>query len=275
VWDHGREELLAQSLTPTGQGFPVHLSYAGEDAAAALVREGGAWLVKTAYPSGIFVQHQTSSGNWEGAKQLAASGMRSGGVAASSDGTVITSWVGPVRDSQLVHGVGFVRRLTAAGWSDPQSLDTRGDKGFSETLGLTIAMDPYGNAVASWITRDTYVVSQTPSTMTYESSHEIRSQRFDATSGWAPVHVKLDPDPPSATTDPAAALDPERNGLSIWATASSMHASRFLADSGWQAPKVVDTATGAPVKLAVDDGGRAIAVWIVRGEIRAARFLDR
>jgi hypothetical protein len=53
------------------------------------------------------------------------------------------------------------------------------------------------------------------------------------------------------------------------------HASRFLADSGWQAPNVVDKEAGAPVRLAVDDGGRAIAVWIVRGEIRAARFLDR
>jgi hypothetical protein len=138
-------------------------------------------------------------------------------------------------------------------------------------------MDPYGNALAVWTTRSTFVVAQTPTSSSYDSLDEIRVQRFDSGSGWAPAHLALDSDPPTAPFTyliPAAvALDAQGNGIAVWSRATTVRVNRFRVDSGWQGARTVDVSSGAP-KLAVDDRGRAIAVWSANGVVHAARFLE-
>jgi hypothetical protein len=280
VWDErgsGTSGVLATSLAPTGEDPPVPLDFgSGGEVSAALLAQGGAWLARGSYAGGLSVKHMTPAGTWESSVPLRSSTIRSVAMATSLDATAIASWTEPAFDGQTMHADGFVRRFMVDGWGDAQALDTRGDRGSSEALGLTVAIDPYGDALALWVTRTTYVVSQTSNSTTYASTHEIRSQRFELQSGWAPAHAELDPEPPSSLAIPALAVDPQGNGLAIWTTDQSVRVNRFRADdAAWQAAAILDLSNGSAMNLAADDRGRAIATWISRGEIRAARFLER
>jgi hypothetical protein len=275
----GTAQLHAQSLLPGGQDAPVTLEDGGgNDTVAVLMRDGGAWVLRRDYQTGLFAQRQTPAGDWTNVAQLSSEPeLATPMISVSADGTALASYAGVVRDGQTANSDGFVRRLGPSGWSDPISLDTRGPIGSTDTLGLTTAMDPYGNALAVWTSRSTFVVAQTPTSTSYDSLDEIRVQRFDSASGWARDHLALDSDPP---TEPftylipaAVALDAQGNGLAIWSRETTVRVNRFRVDSGWQGARTLDVSSGIP-KLAVDDRGRAIAVWSARGVIRAARFLE-
>src|SRR6266851_5210221 len=97
--------------------------------------------------------------SWATPVPLPGKQVRSIAIAGSADDTAMVGWSAPLTDGQVAYGDGWV--ATSTGWDNPQSLETRGDNGYSDTTGLTIAMDPYGSALAVWITQMTYVVSQT------------------------------------------------------------------------------------------------------------------
>jgi hypothetical protein len=277
IWQDGApsRRLLALSLTPSGRGDPVSLNFPSVgEAAAATIAEGGAWLVEANSGKGLFARRMTASGTWDSPTELHSSEARTIGVTVTSDGTALASFTETFSEGTLSRRDGFVRRFTGAGWDETVRLDTRGSHGSSEALGLTTALDPLGDALAIWMTRNTYVVSQTATSTTYESSYEVRAQRFETGTGWATSHVELEPESTMGYSAPALTIDPQGNGLSVWSNGSSMRAARFSTDAGWQSSQVIDDSTGGAVNLAADDRGRAMAVWMSGNEIRAARFLE-
>jgi len=264
--------LFARAVGPTGDETPVTFPFppSGE-ASAVLLPNGGAWLATASVTTSLSVRRQSASGVWDDATVLQNRGVRNIGTTANVDGTAIVSFTDYVSASGLTHMDGFAQRYAASRWQPAQALDTRGDKGSTSVFGLKVAIDPDGSALAMWLTTMTKVVDENATVKRYETSYELRSQRFEPASGWTQTHEVLGS---SSTSAPALALDDSGNGFGIWTERADLHARRYLAEGGWQATSHLYVGRSDPKQLAVADGGRAIVVWTTGSEIWAARFLE-
>jgi hypothetical protein len=123
-----------------------------------------------------------------------------------------------------------------------------------------VAIDARGNAIAVWSQWD-------------GTTYSIYANRYVAGSGWGtaqPIETGS-----GTALSPVVALDAAGNAIAVWTqsdgTTNSIYANRYVAGGSWGAAELIETGSGAagesivmlhaPVQIAVDPAGNAIAVW--------------
>lgn len=279
----GRERLLSVEAAEIGKTEPTVVAdqMPIDDARLALEPGGGAWAAWGSWSLQglIMARHRDPTGAWGELIVLRDGQARAPSIAADGNGRAMTIWEETVDKQGVVAASLFA---PTAGWSAAQPLDTEDTRGTSSSSGFytRVAMDPFGNALALWINRATFITSQTSSTTSFGNIEEVRSQRFDAKQGWSPGHERLDPASSNPTwyflSDQALALDPQGNGFAAWrhGDPGDVRVARWTIQSGWQ-ESVQLTANGRTPVIAVDARGRALAVWsTLQGDVYAARFAE-
>lgn len=153
-------------------------------------------------------------------------------VWSQSDGADYHSWT--------------VRYASGAGWGGPELLDD----GLAQSISPRVAVGPDGSAVAVFV-----------------QSNVLHARRFTAAGAWS-LADEIDTFATGYSSEPVVAIDGSGNAIVLWrhgtATRYDLWANRYTPGSGWDATRLVETeATGTVelVRLAVDPGGTAFAVW--------------
>jgi hypothetical protein len=146
--------------------------------------------------------------------------------------------------------------IPGSGWSPPQRLSDT--ENHMVALGLAVATDREGNALAAW------TVSQ-----------GLEVARLAPDSGWSPA--VLLPDPWAGT--PLLRFDRRGGAILVWGGRyDGLAAASFDPGRGWSPtqaqPVSADDAyvSGEMYDLGVDDNGRGIVVWSRDGRILASSF---
>ena len=166
-----------------------------------------------------------------------------------SDGTWSDVWASRFSPGQ---GWGLAERIDG---------DAEADAQFSR-----VAMDASGQAIAVW--------EQFGAT-----TSDVWSNRHVPGQGWG-MSQRIEDDDTWDAVHPQVAMDPSGRAVVVWAQADgardNIWATRFTPSQGWSAPELVeedDTGTAMHPRIAMDDAGRAVAVWVlydgVRGDIWA------
>jgi len=145
--------------------------------------------------------------------------------------------------------------LSGTGWnSSSLAIDTESADAFTPE----IALDPEGNAFASWGQAD-------------GSGFHIFSRRFDSATGLWGIPTPLESSGAVVVAAPQIAFDPNGNAIAVWEQKDSIDVyinvwtSRYTPNTGWQTAQKLETedlgGAGFP-QIAVDSNGNAIAVWI-------------
>jgi len=237
----------------------------GSSAELALDRSGGAWFL-WGNPD-VLVRRRASDGSWTDPRSVGTENQLGACLAASADGAALALFPAKVDGKYTL----ATRQLSATGdVRELGPLDTEGNIGTSDVVYPALAMDAVGNALALWTTRMTYVVSQNGPSTTYGTSYELRSQRFDAKSGWLPTHDTLDL---GQTSEMTLALDDAGNGFAVGVNEGEVRAARFLDGAGWQPSIVLGSVSGAASpKITVARNGRAAAIWRDGKDLIIRRF---
>lgn len=119
-----------------------------------------------------------------------------------------------------------------------------------------IAIDPSGNALAGW-------------TEGVSGVCRAYSAHYDGGSGWS-ISERMEAGTCVLYRDPPSlALDGFGRGFSIWVQNNeaqpSIHAYRFLPDSGWQGDQLIefdDRGAASEPQVAMIPSGSAVAIWV-------------
>ena len=141
------------------------------------------------------------------------------------------------------------RYVAGVGWDTPVVLDPGVGGG---TLGTDIAVDPAGNAIAAW--------GQCC------GPANVWARRFTPGTGWDPA-VLIETGDVGDAIEVHVAIDGSGNATAVWrywdGSARSAWSNRYVVGSGWGTAAPIETAPGdvGTVRVAVDFGGNATAVW--------------
>jgi len=141
------------------------------------------------------------------------------------------------------------RYTSSGGWGTAVLIETNSGSALSPTL----AVDPSGNATAVWTQRD-----------------NIWSNRYTPSAGWGTV-VPIETNSGNGY-DPQVAVGPDGNATVVWRKSQGswsnlydIWSNRYTPSAGWGTAVLVETnssTVGAPLDLAVDPDGNAMAVWV-------------
>jgi len=200
---------------------------------------------------------------WLPAIDISAAGhfAQSPQVAVDPQGNVFAVWTRFNGANYIVQGA--VREAGSGAWQSPIDLSVAGQN----AVGPQIAVDPHGNAVAVWLR--------------FSGTHEVvQSAARPAASGvWqAPVDVSVTG---ADATSPQVAVDPHGNAVAVWTHSNGPNlivqgSVRPVGSGVWQTPVDLSAAgaNGLTPRIAVDQQGNAVAVWIrnevVEGAVRPA-----
>lgn len=168
-------------------------------------------------------------------------------VAMDTAGAAIAVW----RELNGTARSVYANRFTpGAGWGTPQALETD-DRG--DAMGPRVAMDPAGNAVATWSQSDGV-------------TSDVLANRYAVGSGWgSPLALET---ASGFAGGPLVALDPDGNAVVTWlqmdGSVMNLYANRYRSGVGWGTRALVemDNQGGAGLGgLGMDVAGNAIAVW--------------
>jgi hypothetical protein len=257
-------QTQAARLTATGLwGHPVNL-YApaattaapGEtsDVALNLAGRGAAvWVRATGTAStDLVVQGAIFNGSWGTAVDLmpvSGAGVTSPRVGIDDDGNAIAAWVQVLDGSTVVRAA---RYAMGAAWSAPVTVSLPGDV---VADGISLGVDGAGNAIAAWVS----IAGGVPTLSA--------SQYSELTSTWsAPAAIG-----PVGRSLSVVRLALNRAGSAGFVAFRSFEGARDVvraarfdpAVGAWSAPALVST-PGQDVfdlDIAVDEQGRAVAVW--------------
>ncbi len=193
-------------------------------------------------------------------------------LAIENDGDVFVAWN---RSGSLVS------RRFAAGqdWQSTQTIyQSSVAGGFESTIagtwGPKIAVDPFGNAIATWASAD-------------GTSHDsIWANRYVNGSGWQSAQL-LETDNTYFARGPQIVMDRHGNAVVAWAqsdtTKFNILSNYYRVGVGWQGVQPVESAAGGAsalfsTNLVLDGMGRALAVWGqsdgTRVNMYASHFMD-
>jgi hypothetical protein len=276
LWRNSQLSLVAESDSGSSQSLAQSVSAAD----LTIDPAGGAWVIWQGITD-INVTPRSASGSWQSAQPLSASGGSGPRISVGAGGAALASWEQAAFDGTYNDGNATVRRyLPAQGWSAAQTLDMQAaHDGSNEARMLQTGIDDDGNALALWINSVTYVTRVVGNSTFYDTAFDLRAQRFSG-GAWAPAHVVLDPGADmsnaggitTSVTPKALAVAGQGNGFVVWLKGSQILAARFLRDSGWQDPVVLDSGATQPPEVVTDAAGRAAAAWWVGAQLKATLF---
>jgi hypothetical protein len=200
--------------------------------------------------SDIWANRFTQAGGWQ-TPQLLEADVRTAGnaqIAMTPDGDAIAVWAqGNYPSSSDV----FANRFTPSSnsWGLPEAVDSATI--YSQAENIAIGND--GSAIAVW--------KKTDSTGTY-----IWANRYIPGTGWGAAEQISDISG-AMFGSPQVAIDPAGNTITVWAqsdgTNVSIWSNRYTPTSDWGTPELLENSVGdaRDPQIAMDDSGRAIAVW--------------
>lgn len=241
------------SASRSGPALP---RLAGVDARRTVARwvDGSVFLVLTSLENDVYgmfaMQYEPQQGTWQNASVL-ESGLRPTDPQvvlhpASPTKSPLAVWTDPnLGPGGQPHGINFAVWNSATGWSTPApipgSLRARNS--------ATAAMWLNGDAIVVW-QRDDKIVGVRRVSGTWQAPETIGN------SDGSDDRIEL-------------AVDDQGNAVAMWscrgADCADLRSANYIAGAGWQAESVVGplakSATHDNFSLAMDPGGRAVAVW--------------
>ena len=170
------------------------------------------------------------------------------------------------RQSDAAHSSIWCSRLEAsgAGWSAPRLVELAGD---TFAMGPRIAMNVRGQAMAVWYQLD-------------GPASRVWAKRFTPQEGWAEA-TQIGLSHPHNGFEPHTALNAQGDAMAVWSefdgVRNTVWARPYAADGGWglaQALTPMEYDAFEP-QVAMDAGGRAIAVWTQVGLTQARVWARR
>jgi len=160
------------------------------------------------------------------------------------------------------------RYVAGAGWGTAVPIET--DSG--QTIGLQLATDSNGNALAVWLQFD-------------GAKYSLRSNRYLVGVGWGTAEFV--PTDNVVVANPQISSDRNGNFIAIWSQSDrppGIHrhlwktwSSRYLAGTGWTSAEPIQSESrgkGHP-QVSSDSSGNAVAVWDQFGETRDGIWSNR
>ncbi len=201
---------------------------------------------------------------WENAaliEQAGGNGMLPD-VALDSNGDAMAVWSQTDGTRFNVWANRFTR---ATRWGSAQLIET--DDGGSAS-GTRVVVYPPGNALAVWV--------QSNGTVT-----NIWANRFTAAGGWGAAEL-IETDDAGDADSVQIAVDLRGNAIAVWSqsdgTRRNIWANRFAPDAGWEAPQLLeagDAGDAVNPQIALNAGGRAIAIWSYNDGTRSGVWANR
>lgn len=184
-------------------------------------------------------------------------------VAMDPSGNAMAVWIQLTAPG--VFSVFANRFAVATGWGTAALLETDDASGAD---GTAVAMDPAGNAVATWRQAGVGV--------------SIWATRFVVGTGWGPP-IEIDALVSDAGISPDVAMDAQGNAIAVWGQEdrpffNTVYANRFVPGAGWGTAQMIEPfpLELGRIELAMNAGGTAIAMWRHfgnTGSIAANRFV--
>jgi hypothetical protein len=179
-------------------------------------------------------------------------------VAMDSDGNAIATWY-------QWDGTRYIwanRYVKGTGWQIAERIET---DDVADGFYPQVAMDSYGNAVATWQQNDA-------------TRNNIWANRYVKDTGWQTPEL-IETDNTGSAFPPQLAMDSSGNAIATWpqrdGTRYNIWANRYVAGTGWQTSELIETNAenaGFP-QVAMDSNGNAVATWSQNSNIRANRYV--
>jgi PKD domain len=258
IWERskGEESAIDASVRPTASGAwqkPTKLGE-GNEPAIAIDQQGDAVAAWTAFVEGTFVvmgsYRPAASGVWGEPIVLSAKvkgqDPNAPSVAIDDHGNAVAVWYW---FNGTINVVQSVFRPAASGiWQEPVRVSAAG----AEAVEPTLAMNPGGDAVATW-------------TRVSGGGTELIVQaavRPAASAAWQePVSISAKG---QSAARSSVAIDPQGDAVAVWERNQVIQgAVRPAASGSWQEPVNLSAEgeEGLDPKTAIDPQGNAVAVW--------------
>jgi uncharacterized protein with GYD domain len=278
VWqqsDASRENIWSNrysSATGWGTAELIETDNAGRAAAPKVAFDGSGnavavWHQWDGTRDNVWANRYPAGGSWGAAVEIEAddtaeaTGPR---VALDASGNAIAVW--QQADNILANRYD----VTGGAWGAAAAIES--EAGVADSP--RVAVDGSGNALAVWSQFDTG-----------SSSYNLWANRYEAGSGWGTAEL-IESNGGSVNSlsgVPDVAADEHGNALVVWIHQNSgvlsVWANRYVAGTGWGTEELLESVDTGDAKLpaiAIDDSGRAMAVWYqddaTRYNVHANRF---
>jgi hypothetical protein len=203
------------------------------------------WTVGTANGPHLYGTRQNSSGVWEKPVHVSPPGFSVSGydlaVDPAGNATVVYSSSFDDGSGTPTGSVHASFRPMGNTWLGGDQISAVGDDADTPH----IALDPHGNAIASW---------RNASAGSVEAAFRPVGGSFGA-----PAELGR----PGTFTSPNVAFDAEGNAIAVWASLGdgTRAAHRPAASGIWQTPVYVSSGLAFAPEVALDDQGNAVAAW--------------
>jgi hypothetical protein len=268
-------DTFARRFTAGVWGAVDRLSYGYDDASdphIAMDNNGHAiavWVQSDLiYAAKLSAGAWSSSGLWSDSSpiELFVGVASYPNVVMDSNGNALVVWVQAwyVPGNQGNTAI-FASRFISGVWGTPILLDLERQyhPNIFEYGSPQVAMDSKGDAMVTWLERDT---------LDYSSSYAIRY----SAGAWG-ARTTLSNDIWDSYPIPLVAMDSNGNAVVIWGHTDPMENSIIYASrstpSGVWGPSVILQSGAEPAKIAMDGNGNAIAFYVQDDNLHARRFL--
>jgi hypothetical protein len=174
-------------------------------------------------------------------------------VAADRQGRALVLWT---EHDGASTGRILARRRVDGRWQPETELSSRSPRQVGLAAGLTLAMNPSGEAVAGW------------AWLAYDEGMRPQVKRFNPGTGWQRTQV-MGHGQVFGDVTPTVAINARGDAWAVWRQvekATGLYAQTAPRGSGWQATeRISETYTEQLPKLALADDGRATVGWSLRG----------
>ncbi len=297
---------IAEHIDADHDGFAYNPSVAvAPDGTAMAV-----WYEEGVGHTDIWANHFVPGHGWGVATMIdfnAASNAFSPRVGVDAEGNAVAVWI-----QEESHLNAYAARYAAGvGWSGPVALETND----TDAVGIEVAVGADGSAAAVWLQRGSFddvwanhftpeggwegavmVEAQDGIVFTlrvaasgggtalaiWQQYHDpaiesrVYSSEYVGGAGWGRPTMVEDQDAGGAEMDADVALDPNGNGVVVWAHYNNfgnqnVSAGAFIHGRGWERVGLLehdDTGVASKPKVDVDAAGDAVAIWLQSDGIR-------
>lgn len=225
------------------------------------------WNAEDQARIGVYGKRWTSGGGWDATTTTIFADATDGGsnatgaldIAADASGNATAVW--GANDTVWAHfTIQAARFSPGAGWAPGQIVSR---DGVQSSTPPAVAMDQEGNAMVLW--------GQAAGDNL--AAKGLQAARYALGTGWNPP-VTIEPSSVAETRSSAVArvgFDPKGEAIALWSHSAmpGVYASRWSRAAGWrEATAIADTRgteSDEGVRLAVDQQGRALALWTHKG----------
>jgi hypothetical protein len=232
-------------LIHTNYGYVRHPQIAGDAAGNAVV----VWMQDDGTRNSILSNRYVAGTGWGTDELIETEDLDAEypQVAVDGSGNAVAVWM----QSDLIrYNIWSNRYVAGTGWSAAELIET--GKGNAEYP--QVAVDGVGNAVAVWQQYD-------------GTRNNIWSNRYVPRTGWSAAEL-IETNNAGSAERPQVAVDDSGKFVAVWHQSDGIQytniwSNRYVAGTGWETAKLVETHEGDALnpQVAVDGVGNAVVVW--------------